>query len=378
MMLRFSKKLSLTLLVVFLSLYVSAQKKLIDKFFSGKKDTTRASSFLPLPLIAYSQETGFEFGVLPVYAFYTNRSDTITRSSTISALASFTTEKQSSFYIKSDVWLPDNRYHFTTEIRYKDFPVNFYGVGSNTLEANKEFIDQSLFRLKGEIEKRFGRSFTGLTLSYENYQFSDRQAGGAYPAGIFDADGGKVIFAGISQIIDNRNSNTYPTSGVYLKLNYSYAPELFGNSNFEGRQTKLDIRNFKSLNKKTVLGINGVYQTIQGTRAPFYLMPQLGNEMIMRGYYTGRYRDQNLMALQAEVRYRFIPGLGATAFLAGGTVYSNRNLSIKNIKPALGAGLRYFYDIDRGLSVRADYALGEKRPNEKRQSGFYLSLGEAF
>ncbi|HXI00970.1 MAG TPA: hypothetical protein VNI52_11940 [Sphingobacteriaceae bacterium] len=39
---------------------------------------------------------------------------------------------------------------------------------------------------------------------------------------------------------------------------------------------------------------------------------------------------------------------------------------------------RYFYDVDRGLSVRADYAIGEKRPNEKRQKGFYLSLGEAF
>jgi hypothetical protein len=44
----------------------------------------------------------------------------------------------------------------------------------------------------------------------------------------------------------------------------------------------------------------------------------------------------------------------------------------------VGAGLRYFYDVERGLSVRADYAVGEKRPGEKRQSGFYLSLGEAF
>lgn len=354
------------------------QKKLIDKFLSDKKDTTRASSFLPLPVVAYSQETGFEFGVLPVYAFYTDRSDTLTRSSTISGLASFTTEKQSSFYIKSDIWMPDNRYHFTTEIRYKDFPVNFYGVGSNTLESNKEFIDQRLFRIKWEAEKRFDRSFTGLTLSYEKYQFTDRERGGVYPAGVFDADGGKVFFAGISQIVDNRNSNTYPTDGFYLKLNYSYAPDLFGGNNFKGRQTKIDIRNFRNLNKKTVLGINGVYQTIQGTRAPFYLMPQLGNDMIMRGYYTGRYRDQNLMALQAEVRYRFISRFGAAAFLAGGTVYSNRNLSLKNLKPALGAGLRYFYDIDRGLSVRADYAVGEKRTGEKRQNGFYLSLGEAF
>lgn len=372
------KKIIFTLFVLFSHAYGFGQHKLIDRFLSNKKDTTRSGSFLPLPVVAYAQETGFEFGLLPMYAFYTDRSDILTRSSTISALASFTTQKQSSFYIKSDIWAPENRYHYTGEIRYKDFPVNYYGIGSKTSEVNKELVNQQFFRIRAEAEKRFGRSFTGVTLNYENYQFTDAQAEGVYPASAFDADGGQVLFAGISQIVDNRNSNTYTTHGFYLKINYSYAPDFFGGDNFEGSQTKVDIRQFNSLNNKTVLGINGVYQTMQGTRAPFYLLPQLGNDMIMRGYYTGRYRDQNLMALQAEIRYRFIPRLGATAFLAGGTVYANRNLNLKNIKPAIGAGLRYFYDIDRGLSIRADYAIGEKRPGEQRQSGFYLSLAEAF
>lgn len=373
-----NKKFIICVFVLFISSYGYGQKKLIDKFLSNKKDTSRSGSFLPLPVVAYSQETGIEFGILPMYAFYTDKSDTLTRSSTISGLATFTTENQSSFYVKSDIWSQQNLYHFTGEVRYKDFPVNFFGTGSKTVELNKELINQKFFRIRAEAEKRFGRSFTGVTLNYENYQFIDHQPGGLYPSGAFDPDGGQVFFAGVSQIVDNRNSNTYTTHGFYLKINYSYAPGFFGKDDFEGSQTKIDIRNFKSLNEKTVLGINAAYQTIQGTRAPFYLLPQLGNDMMMRGYYTGRYRDQNLMALQAEIRYRLIPRLGATAFLAGGTVYSNRNLRIKNIKPAAGAGLRYFYDINRGLSVRADYAMGEKRPGEKWQSGFYLTLGEAF
>ena len=372
------KKLIITVFVLLLGSDSFAQKKLIDRFLSNKQDTTRSGSFLPLPVLAYSQETGVEFGILPMYAFYTDKSDMETRSSTISGLATFTTEKQSSFYIKSDVWAPSNRYHYAAEIRYKDFPINFFGTGSSTLEANKERINQTFIRIRGEAEKKFGRSFTGVSLNYENYQFTDHLNGGLYPANAFDAEGGQALFAGVTQIVDTRNSNTYATQGFYLKINYSYAPSFFGKDDFEGSQTKIDIRNFRSLNGKTVLGLNGIYQTIQGTRAPFYLLPQLGNDSMMRGYYTGRYRDQNLMALQAEIRYRFIPRLGATATLAGGTVYSNRNLSIKNIKPALAAGIRYFYDIDRGLSVRAEYAIGEKRAGEKRQSGFYLTLGEAF
>jgi outer membrane translocation and assembly module TamA len=371
-------KKSILIILTFVSINSYGQRKLIEKFLSSGGDSTRSGTFFPLPVLAYSQETGFEFGVLPMYAFYTDKTDKLTRSSVISALATFTTKKQSSFYLKSDIWTPENRYHVASEFRYKDFPILFYGVGSNTLDANKEHIDQKLFRLRGEAEKRFGRSFTGVNLSYENYKFADRNPGGIYPGSVFNPEGGEVLFAGISQILDSRNSNIYPTNGFYLKLNYSYAPDLFGGSNFEGSQTKIDVRSFKPLNEKTVLGINGAYQTIQGTRAPFYLLPQLGNDMIMRGYYSGRYRDQNLLALQGEIRYRFIPRLGAAAFLGAGTVYSNRSLSFRNVKPSVGAGLRYFYDVERGLSVRADYAIGEKRPGEKLQKGFYLSLGEAF
>lgn len=121
-----------------------------------------------------------------------------------------------------------------------------------------------------------------------------------------------------------------------------------------------------------------MYQSLQGNRAPFYLLPQLGNDQMMRGYYTGRYRDRNLLAAQAELRYRFIPKLGAVAFLGAGSVYNNRGFNLLNFKPSRGAGLRYFFDVNRGLSIRLDYGIGEKRTNEKRQKGFYVNLAEAF
>ncbi|RZJ77247.1 MAG: polymerase, partial [Flavobacterium sp.] len=50
----------------------------------------------------------------------------------------------------------------------------------------------------------------------------------------------------------------------------------------------------------------------------------------------------------------------------------------KDLKPNYGIGGRYFFDTAKGLSVRLDYGIGEKKPNEKRQSGMYISLAEAF
>ena len=358
-----------------------AQKKLLKKLFSGEKDSTRSSSFLPLPVVGYSQETGAEFGLATLYSFYSDRNDKLTRNSSITGIATFTTKKQLNFQFKTDIWSPQNRFHYLGEIRYRNFPFNFYGIGSQTREADKSRATQKLFRLSAEAEKKMGKlTFTGINASFENYQFTFKDNLADVPNVLFlkGKDGGKVFFAGISQIIDSRNSNTYSTKGTFIKLNYSYAPAFFGVDNFEGSLTKLDFRTFKSFTHQLVLGVNANYQTLSGTNTPFYLLPQLGNDNMMRGYYLGRFRDQNLMALQAELRYRFNPRFGVVGFAGAGTVYNSGNLSFNNLKPSLGGGFRYFFDVERGLSVRMDYGVGEKRQGEKRQTGFYLSLGEAF
>ena len=358
-----------------------AQKKLIKKLFSNDADTGRSSSFLPLPVLGYSQETGIEFGALSLYSFYTDRSDTITRASRLTGVATFTTKSQSNFQLKSDIWSPGNKYHYTSEVRYKNFPFNFYGIGNETFNANEDRITQKLFKINAGVEKRIGKiTYTGLYASYESYRFTDKAAAGIFTTDplIVDRDGGQVLFFGISQIIDNRNSNTYTTRGSYLKLSYSYAPDFFSNTDFDGGMFKADLRAFKSLSKKAVIGINGLYQTIGNGSTPFYLLTQLGNDEMMRGYYTGRYRDENLLAMQAELRLRLNPRLGFVGFAGTGTVYSSGNFRATDLKPSLGGGFRYFFDVEKGLSIRMDYAVGERRPGEERQKGFYLSLGESF
>ncbi len=359
----------------------SGQTRILKRLMSNQKDSTRSSSFLPLPVLGYSPVTGWEFGVSALYSFYTDREDTLTRNSIIGGLASFTTKKQSNFLAKADIWSYQNKYHYLGEIRYKDFPFNFYGVGNRTREADLDTIDQALFRLKGEIEKLIKRRYYGgLNLRFENYNYKDLGVRGIYantPA-LPGKAGGKVLFLGASQILDTRNTNTYTTRGTYFKLNYSYAPNFFGGNNFTGSYSKVDFRTFAGFNRKTVVGFNFVYESLQGNNTPFYLLPQLGNDEIMRGYYTGRYRNENLLAAQAEWRYRFIPRLGVAAFACTGNVYNTGGLKIQDFKPSYGAGFRYFFDVERAMSVRFDYAFGEKRPGEKIQKGLYISFGEAF
>lgn len=368
-------------LLILISSNGFGQMKLIRKMLSNEADTTRGSSFLPLPAIGYAQETGIEFGGAGLYSFYTDRKDTLMRTSRITGMITFTTKKQSNFALKSDIWTPGNKFHVTSEIRYRNFPFNFYGIGNSTLELNEDPITQKLFKLNAGLEKKLGKSiYTGMSMAYESYRFEDKVTGGIYSnnPGIRDKDGGQVFFIGITQIFDNRNTNTYTTKGSFLKFNYSYAPDFFGGDHFSGSLLKLDLRNFHSLSKKTTLGLNAHYQTISGGNTPFYLLPQLGSDEMMRAYYAGRFRDQNLLALQAEIRLRLNPRFGLVGFAGAGNVYTKNNTKLIQLKPSLGGGLRYFFDIERGLSVRMDYAIGEQNPGEKRQQGLYLSLGEAF
>jgi len=375
------KKLGLILSLFAISFSGFAQMKLIKKMLSNEKDTTRKASFLPIPSFGYSQETGLEFGVGAIYSYYSDRKDTITRSSNFSVNATYSTKKTYNIALKGDAWSPGNKYHFIGDVRFKKMPFNFYGIGNNAQKADEDKLVMNQVKALFDAEQSFLKNaYTGVSLGFENYKFTDQIPGGIFTSNpnIFDKDGGSVVYVGVSQSYDTRNSNNYPSKGFFGRVTYQFAPHFFDAESFTGSQVKVDIRNFWPIAKKLVLGVQGIYYTIQGSNTPFYLLQQMGNDQIMRGYYGGRYRDENLIASQLELRYRFMNRFGIVAFAGAGKVFNNDNANLKSLKPNFGFGGRYFFDTAKGLSVRVDYGAGEKLANEKRQSGFYISLAEAF
>ncbi len=361
---------------------VFAQRKLIEKFLSNKADSieSRETSYMVVPAFSYAQETGLELGGATLISFYTSGADTLTRSSFISGKLTFTTKKQLNISVNPDVWTAGNRYHYSGSFRYKNFPFQFYGIGNSTLKENEDLLTQKLFMLSAAAERKlFPAFYAGISASFEHHSYVDREPGGIYSR-LDDAgrEGGKVLFIGLSAIFDNRDNASYTTKGSFAKLNYGYGPGLFGDGSFSGSQWRADMKHFADLQKKLVLGLNARLQSVQGKSIPFYLLPQLGNDEMMRGYYTGRYREQNLIAAQAELRYRFMHRFGAAAFAGTGAVFKNGDLRLRDFKPNYGLGMRYFVVPSRGLSIRADYGIGEKRRGEERQKGLYISLSEAF
>ncbi|MGF7231108.1 BamA/TamA family outer membrane protein [Arachidicoccus sp.] len=347
---------------------------------SSKRDSVRKNTFFPFPVGAYSPETSLEYGVAAIYSFYVSKTDQIERPSTLNFLGTHTTKNQTKLKLTSDIWSKENKYHYTTEFRYQDFPYYFYGIGNNTQTGDKDLINEKKWVLDGAVDKRIAKNYyVGLAAGIEKYTNEEVTSGGIFLTGnYYGKNGGKRAYIGIEQIYDSRDNISYTTKGLYGKLSFDYTPNLFGGTNFTGTDIDFDGRYFMPITSKITLAINGIYRHIDAVNVPFYLLPKLGGEDMMRGYYQGRYRDRSLIAGQSEIRYHFIPRFGIVAFGGLGAVYGEEKLSLDMLKPSYGAGLRYFFDLNKGLTLRLDYGFGQKVYNEKRQSGVYFSMDEAF
>ncbi len=357
------------------------QSRLVQKFISSEKDSTRSPGFIVLPAFSYGPETGFVFGVQGVYNFYTDREDLRIRTSTINLQATLSTESQVNTKLTSDIWTNGNKNHYVAELRYRDFPFYFYGLGHETLQADRGLLTQQMFRLRFDYERMLLPDyFVGITNIFEYYDYFHKpEDGGIFPQiPLSGRSGGRYWAIGLDQAYDSRNNINYTTKGYLLKGALSYAPDIWGGENFNGFIANINLRAFFPINDEMTLGLNATYDEVFG-RVPFYMLPQLGSDESMRGYYQGRYRDRRLLTSQAEFRYRFHPRLGVAAFAGAGGVYGDvSKLALDNIKPTYGAGLRYFFDIEHNTSLRLDYGVGQRIPGEPRQASFYISLGEAF
>jgi hypothetical protein len=378
------KKLLILLHLGFGFQLVYAQKKILPKFVQKMyfdKDSTKKSSFVFLPVLSSAPETGIEAGGAGLFSFYT---DTVarhdTRVSNIFAYATITTKGQNRFSLSSTYWEPQNTYHYSAAISYINFPSDFYGIGNNTRKADADLVDEKRFKLNLAAEKLLTKNlYAGLVLGGFNYTYKDTNFFGIFQTNpqVEDRSGGASVFAGPSLIFDSRNNNTYTTKGLVITSYYNLMHGIFGNNGYIGGLFNIEYSQFFLLNKKLVLALDIQEQSLTGGRSPFYLLPALGSDELMRGYYNGRYRDRNFIAGQTELRYRFSDRIGVVGFLGTGEV-AHDSFSLNSLKPNYGGGLRYFFDTEKGLSVRVDYGVGQKPVGEQRESGFYIGLGQAF
>lgn len=340
------------------------------------------SQFFFYPVVGYRPETGVEFGVAPLYVYYA-KEDTNNRLSEINAYGFFTLKAQYGLRIDHAIYSDKDKWFFLGDLNFEQFPLKYYGIGNDVPEDNIALVDATNIRIRERVLRRLAENFyIGLEtdfVSLSNVTFEDPDDSNQEPNFNlpFGAEGSTNFGMGLGLVFDQRRNVLNERDAFFSEvafLDYN----TFWKSDVEFSSIISDTRFFKSFNKRNVLAMQLLGEFNFGGEVPFNQLSQMGGENTMRGYFTGRFRDENQIA--AQVEYRMLPldlgfskRLGATIFAGVGDVFSNWNeLRIDEIKWAAGVGARFLLFQQKDVYLRVDYAI---TPDE---NGFYIGVGEAF
>jgi hypothetical protein len=161
--------------------------------------------------------------------------------------------------------------------------------------------------------------------------------------------------------------------GRYQVTLASHRDQELGRYSF--RQTTIDLQQYVPLlHGYRVLALRGLAvlsDASDGQVVPFYLSPTFGGIKTGRGFPSFRYRDENLLVLQAEYRYQINPLVNGAVFVDTGQVAASaRGLAWRRFKTTYGTGLRL--GASGAASLRLDVAFGGESPK------VILGLGHAF
>ncbi|MGD2152281.1 MAG: BamA/TamA family outer membrane protein [Gemmatimonadales bacterium] len=334
----------------------------------------KRSGLIPIPVLYYTPETKLAFGVAAQYYFRPAAADSTARPSTVTPVFVYTTNSQISAELYSDLWWGGDDYHFVGYAGYSKFPDKFYGIGNDTSQDDEEDYTPRYTRLQASIERRlFSAMHLGVGYRFERSRLAEVEEGGMLDErDIAGSEGGVVSGAIVLATWDTRDNIFSASSGQYHQLTVELNGEAIGSDYDFGRYV-LDLRGYIRTLPGHVLALQGYFGFETGD-PPFQQLFLFGGQDLMRGYYLGRFRDRNMVAVQAE--YRIVPiwwRLGAVVFGGIGDVaYEPSDFTFGDLKYSIGGGLRFLLVRAEGITLRLDFGFGEG------DSGFYITLGEAF
>ncbi len=351
---------------LFVAIALTARAAEVD----AQDTTNTGTSIIPFPFFFYTPETDLAFCATVIGYKTLPGTD---RASSLQPTFVYTVKNQIVASIATEAYLSRGNVRLLGSAAFMRFPNTFWGVGNDAPDAAEEDFTPRLFRLELNLQRRIRTGwFVGGSLLVAHRRLVETEPGGLLAtAAIPGVDDGLVVSLGISLIRDNRDHNIYPRRGGYYQLRVARFDNMIG-SDYEFTSYELDARHYLPVTSTHVLVFRGLVTGTDGT-APFELLPQLGGETLLRGYFAGRYRDQTLLAFQSEYRLPVWRRIGAVGFVGVGQVADRLGgFAADRFKTSLGLGLRFLLSRDNQLNLRADFGFGEG------SSGFYLGMGEVF
>lgn len=404
----------------------------IDRTFVKKFDW----SIAPGP--NYSSDIGFGIGVLVAGLYRIDRTDSVTMPSNATFYGNITTKKFVLARFAGDNFFRQNKYRLSYSGAVVYFPGAFYGVGYEAGQSGYvQSLDNTMYKLRAAGSIRILRNtYAGVSASFDytgaksKQDYPDRTTfenmRPAYEAGQLTGDGKKLFEAyqsghlipelttpfdnyihgvegnselgipsvegthenpnafntsiGLFAQYDTRDVITSPHKGILFKVEFKYYPKALGNSLNSFGKINLQFDAYQKLWPGMILAYD-LFSEFSLGRSSWHMYSRLGGTDRMRGYYEGRYRDDNMVETQLELRQKIYRRHGVVGWFGVGNIWGNDAFRWKNTLYSFGFGYRF--EFKNRMNIRLDYGWGVfGNPNlfwdNKRSSAFIFTASEAF
>ncbi len=356
-------------------LFLLALTFCLSKPSFGQVDTLNSNvAIAVLPLVYYTPETSWVFGAGAVSNFKLGENSSETYESQVAVGLAYSLFDQVLSYASWRVFKPENKFLFAGEVGWYRYVYFFYGTGNDVREGNQESYYARFPRVRFDAYKKVQKNtFLGIRFWMDQYNVTGIEANGLLDNGSYEGKfGGRNLGIGPVLLIDSRDNQLYPNSGTYFESSVQrFGKEVGGE--FDYWRFLNDFRKVHPIAENQVL-VGNVYSEITSGGAPFFALPMLGGNRLMRGLFEGKFRDQNMIFIQGEYRRKILPRWGAVVFSGLGNVFSAADpFQIQNTKLTYGLGGRFQLTKKKKLNLRLDLA---HSPGQDIQ--IYFTFGEAF
>ncbi len=286
-------------MTVLLACALIGESPAIGQDQSTKKDSTSGmeSGIYPLPILFFTPETDIAGGAAALYLY---RDSLAPRASSLTGDVIYTAMKQIIFEISGDQYFDGDDYRLLSDILFQKYPSKFFGIGNDTPSAAEENYTPQSFVVHGTLYKRIQSHFNaGPVFRYENVSMKETDPDGQLARGtIIGSKGGTSAGVGLVANWDSRDNTFASQSGSFYQATALFYRGAFG-SDFTYTDLQFETRNFFELVPDQTFAVQTTGEFIDGA-APFQSLARFGGQNLLRGYFDGRYRDKNSIAVQAQ------------------------------------------------------------------------------
>ncbi|GBU07111.1 membrane protein [Bacteroidales bacterium] len=350
----FKIKLSIIFCIIFLQNSFSQDSIPIDKNVN----------YTAIPMLSFNLSKGFGVGFMAAAIYNLKKEDKVSPPSMTAMVGSYSTNKSwfgvvgQSLFLDQDNW----RIEFALGHSNNNFQtfMSMPGMGDFEVPFNTkiDFVAAMGYR------RVYQRLYLGANMQLANAKTEfdlssiDSAANTKQNQNAF----------GFNAMLDTRNNIYNPSRGIHASITTYHYLNKSENAN---PYTKLNFYTnyYHSINKFNVLAARIFAKAAIGSKIPFEGLSVVGSKDL-RGYSEGKYRDEQVYAIQAEDRWNFYKKFGLVGF--AGLAITNSPKGSSSLLPAIGVGVRYKTIPSRNINVGIDVATG------KDDWGLYFRIGEAF